>query len=217
MEGVEEDVQHTETTYADPQKVPEFFLKSGADSLAVAYGTSHGPNKGTNTDKVNTQIVKESHELLVKAGMNMNHFLVSHGSSTVPPELVAEVNKYGGQLNNANGIPMEKLQEATAFGIRKINIDTDLRIGITAVFRKYFSENPGIEESSELLGKIKQALDEDLSVIDPRGYLKVLDIELLRKNPVGTELEEVMKLVKEKIARHVEILCHSFGCVGLKV
>lgn len=217
LSGVEEDVQHAETTYADPDQVVEFFDKTGCDSLAIAYGTSHGPNKGANADKVNTEIVRQSHAALEKNGRNLKNFLVSHGSSIVPPELVAEINKYGGQIKEAHGIPLQRLQEAIKFGIRKINIDTDLRLGITATFRKYFVEHPKIEQSSELLAKIKEALDQNLDAIDPRKYLSAVPIELLRSDYKNTELEEVMQLVVERVASHVEYLCYQFGTAGLKV
>ncbi|MDD4351554.1 MAG: class II fructose-bisphosphate aldolase [Candidatus Gracilibacteria bacterium] len=216
LAGVEEDISHAETSYADPQKVVEFFKRSGCDSLAIAYGTSHGPNKGQNTSKVNTEIVRLSHEALVKNKMNMDHFLVSHGSSTVPHEMVAEINKYGGKIEKAHGIPMDRIQEAIKFGVRKVNIDTDLRLGITATFRKYFHDHPRIEQSSELLAKIKKVLDEKLDAIDPRQYLGVIDINLLRQDARGTELEEVMGLVQETVAKHVEMLCYKFGAAGLK-
>ena len=111
---------------------------------------------------------------------------------------------------------MEKIQEAIAAGIRKVNIDTDLRLGITATFRKYFSDNPGVEENSpEILQPIKKYLDEHPEVIDPRNYLGTIDIELLRDDPKGTDLEEVMELVMERIAEHVAMLTEKFGSAGL--
>jgi len=218
LAGVEEDVIHESTTYADPFLVPYFFNESGADALAVAYGTSHGPNKGSKggLENLAVYIVERSYQGMVAFGQNENHFLVSHGSSTVPQDIVAEINARGGNVQGAAGIPMEKLHEAIRAGIRKINIDTDLRLGITATFRKYFNENPGIEKTSaDVLEPIKKALDEQLDAIDPRAYLKAIDIELLRTNPKGTPLEEVMALVQERIAAHVEKLVHEFGSAGL--
>jgi len=218
LEGVEEDITHENTTYADPFLVPHFFHQTGVDALAISYGTSHGPNKGTRADleKLAVRIVNLSYQGLKAYGLNENHFLVSHGSSTVPQDLVKEINRYGGKIHNASGIPIEKIREAIASGIRKINIDTDLRLEITATFRKYFHDNPGIEQRSpEILQPIKKVLDENERVVDPRDYLKSVDIELLRKDPRGTDLEEVMALVKERIARHVERLVVQFGSAGL--
>jgi fructose-bisphosphate aldolase, class II len=216
LEGVEEDVIHETTTYADPFLVPYFFNETGADALAVAYGTSHGPNKGKGLEKLAVHIIRLSYQGLKAYGQNEKHFLVSHGSSTVPRELIAEINQYGGNIKDAAGIPMSKIQEAVAAGVRKINIDTDLRLGITATFRKYFHDNPGVEKKSPaVLQVIKKTLDEQPAAIDPRDYLKAIDVTLLRKDPKGTDLEEVMVLVKKRIADHVEKLVHDFGCAGL--
>ena len=218
LAGVEEDVIHETTTYADPFLVPYFFNESNADALAVAYGTSHGPNKGSSggLEKLAVHIVESSYKGLVAYGLNEHHFLVSHGSSTVPREIVDEINAQGGNVQGAAGIPMHKIQEAVQAGVRKINIDTDLRLSITATFRKWFNENPGIEKTSaDVLTPIKQALDEKLEAIDPRDYLKVIDITLLRSDPAGTVLEEVMSLVQSRIASHVEMLVHKFGCAGI--
>jgi len=215
LQGVEEDVVHESTTYADPTLVPNFFTMSGADALAVAYGTSHGPNKGSDISKLAVHIVKQSYGGMVANGLQNDHFLVGHGSSTVPQELIAEINSLGGEIKNAHGVPMEKILEAIASGIRKVNIDTDLRLGITATFRKYFTDNPGVEAKSEVLTKIKKALNENKAVVDPRDYLADVPKELLREAPDGTELEEVMVLVKERIAAHVEFLVHKFGSAGL--
>jgi fructose-bisphosphate aldolase class II len=216
LEGVEEDVIHETTTYADPFLVPYFFNETGADALAVAYGTSHGPNKGKGLEKLAVHIIRLSYQGLKAYGQNEKHFLVSHGSSTVPKELIAEINQFGGGIKDAAGIPMDKIQEAVAAGVRKINIDTDLRLGITATFRRYFHDNPGVEKKSpSVLQVIKKVLDEQPGAIDPRDYLKAIDITLLRKDPKGTDLEEVMVLVKQRIANHVEKLVHDFGCAGL--
>ncbi len=215
LSGVEEDIEHESTTYADPTLVPNFFKRSKVDALAIAYGTSHGPNKGANIGDVNTQIVRMSYEGMVANGLQNDHFLVGHGSSTVPANLVAEINKYGGDVKDAHGVPMRKIKEAIRFGIRKINIDTDLRLGITATFRKYFHDNPGAAKKSKVLRTIKKDLDSQPGVIDPRKYLGNVDKELLREDPRGTDLEEVMALVKKRIAGHVAKLVRQFGSAGL--
>ncbi len=216
LKGVEEDIVHEKTTYADPYLVPYFFHETGVDALAIAYGTSHGPNKGSGLERLAIDVVDMSYRGMRAYGQNQDHFLVSHGSSTVPHELVEELNSYGGKIKDASGIPMEKIQEAISAGVRKINIDTDLRLTITAAFRKYFLDNPGVENSSpDVLKPIKKILDEDRSVIDPRAYLKAIDISLLRRDPAGTDLEEIMEIVKERIAHHVEMLVYNFGSAGL--
>ena len=215
LAGVEEDVQHETTTYADPTLVPHFFRASNADALAVAYGTSHGPNKGSDISGLAVHIVKESYNGMVANNLQDDHFLVGHGSSTVPKELVDEINSCGGQLKDAHGVPMDKILEAIECGLRKINIDTDLRLGITATFRKYYQDNPGIEDTSEVLKDVKKCLDEQLDVVDPRDYLGVVPKDMLREPPAGTPLEEVMGSVKERIAEHVEFLVEKFGSAGL--
>jgi fructose-bisphosphate aldolase class II len=215
LAGVEEDVKAAATTYADPLLVPNFFAKSGADSLAVAYGTSHGPNKGAGLEKLAVHIVEQSHRGMEAYGQNLSHFLVSHGSSTVPQELIREINSYGGRMKDARGIPMDRIQAAIKAGIRKVNIDTDLRLGITATFRRYFVEHPGIEKRSDELAGIKQVLDANPAVMDPRDYFGHIDKARLRGDPKGTSLEEVMGLVKERVAGHVEHLCRAFGSAGL--
>ncbi len=216
LAGVEEDVVHAKTTYANPLLVPFFFDETGADALAIAYGTSHGPNKGSGLENLAVHIVDASYRGMTAYRQNEDHFLVSHGSSTVPRDLIDELNKYGGNVKGAAGIPMHKLKEAIKAGIRKINIDTDLRLGITALFRKYFKEHPGIEKGSPaILVPIKKVLDEHPEAIDPRDYLKVIPIELLRDDPKGTDLEEIMVMVRERIAQHVEMLVQEFGSAGL--
>jgi len=215
LEGVEEDIVHERTTYADPFLVPNFFAESHADMLAVAYGTSHGPNKGSDIGKVDVSVVARSYRGMCAYRQNVDHFLVGHGSSTVPPDMVEEINKYGGAIQDAHGVPMAKIKEAIAGGVRKVNIDTDLRLGITGVFRRWFHENPGVEDTDPILKSIKGVLDKELDVIDPRTYLDPVDRELLRKDPAGTPLEEVMARVKKKIAAHVEMLVHEFGSAGL--
>lgn len=215
LAGVEEDVMAEGTTYADPLLVPNFFGKSGVDSLAIAYGTSHGPDKGAGLEKLAVHIVEQSYAGLQAYKMNMDHCLVSHGSSTVPQELVREINSFGGNIKDARGIPMDRIQAAIKGGIRKVNIDTDLRLGITAVFRRYFVEHPGIENARPVLQPIKKALDAQPAAVDPRDYLGSVDIQLLRNDPKGTGLEEVMGLVKERLADHVAHLCRAFGSAGL--
>jgi len=134
----------------------------------------------------------------------------------VPQELVADICKYGGRFEKPmHGVPMERLHEAIAGGIRKINIDTDLRLGITARFREYFASHPGVEQTSEVLAGIKKALDEKLDAVDPRDYLGGVDKGLLRNSPAGTDLEEVMVSLKEWIAGHVQFLVEKFGSAGL--
>jgi len=218
LSGVEEDIESQKTVYADPKKVPAFFELTNADALAVAYGTSHGPNKGANIDQLKTAVVRDSHDNMVKAGLNDNHFLVGHGSSTVPPHIVEEINRCGGEIKDAHGVPMDKIKEGIAFGLRKINIDTDLRLGITAVARKFFLDNPSAAKC-KALARVEKALDIFRSAIDPREYLKFVEpFEILRDPPEESGVQEfvdLMALVKERIAGQVADLVGEFGSAGL--
>ena len=228
LSGVEEDIAHQKGVYADPKFVPVFFDRSKTDALAIAYGTSHGPNKGK-TEALNVDIVRESYEALKAHRMNLDRFLVSHGSSTVPAELVDEINRYGGSLKETSGVPEHKLLEAIDSGIRKINIDTDLRLGITATFRKYFHDHPDIENRSEALGLVKAMFDgkipakdkdgkpvDPAQFVDPRSYLQALmnaRPEMLRQDYRDFEDEayaEVMGLIGERVASHVCNLARLF-------
>ncbi len=218
LSGVEEDIQHEETVYAKPERVVEFFQRTNADALAIAYGTSHGPNKGSNINDLKTAIVKESYENMADAGLVDNHFLVGHGSSTVPQELIQEINELGGDLQGAQGVPLEKIKEGIEFGLRKVNIDTDLRLGITATTRKFFKDNPEAARE-DTLKEAKQVLDTQLDVIDPRDYFgAVKPFDILREPPAESGVEafvDLMALIKERIAKHVEFLVNEFGLNGL--
>jgi len=233
LAGVEEDVAHEKTTYADPKFVPMFFDRSGADALAIAYGTSHGANKGK-TGALNIGIVTESYQGMKANHMNLDHFLVGHGSSTVPKELVDEINSYGGKLKGTSGIPEYMIKAAIKEGIRKVNIDTDLRLGITAIFRKYFSDHKDIGKQSKILDVINKvftgetpAKDKDGNpvdsggLVDPRSYLDpvmAMDPNILREDYrtiKDTAFVEVMDLVRERIAEHVKMLAIMFGSAGL--
>ena len=166
---------------------------------------------------------------MIRERLNHKNWLVGHGSSTVPKELVNEINLYGGDIRDAQGVPMHILKKGIALGLRKINIDTDLRLGITATVRKYFHENPGIERRyPKTLGRIKKAFDGEIqmvakrkvidpkTVIDPRGYLGVIDISLLRGPPTDKSgLVELMGLIENRIADHVTMLVKEFGSADL--
>ena len=226
--GVEEDIESRVAVYADPLFVPVFFDRSGVDALAIAYGTSHGPNKG-NPSALDTSIVEKSYKMMKTSGQNLEHFLVGHGSSTVPKDLVDEINTYGGNLTDASGIPMDKIKEAIRYGLRKVNIDTDLRLGITGIFRKYlFEENPGAEEDSYALRLVKKVFTGETpsnvdpeKITDPRSYLQpIMDShpEMLRRDYRKSDDEafrEVMQRVKNRVANHVEYLAKEFGSYDL--
>ncbi len=156
LAGIEDDVNvaQEDAMYTDPEQAKEFVQRTGCDSLAIAIGTSHGAYKFKGEAKLRFDILKKIKELIP------NTPIVLHGASTVIPELVEMCNKYGAQIPGAKGVPDEMLHEASLNGVSKINVDTDLRLAMTAQIRKVFAEDP--------------------SVFDPRKYLTPAREEIKR-------------------------------------
>lgn len=146
LAGVEDEVSSEHSIYTDPDQAVEFVQRSGCDSLAIAIGTSHGAYKFAGEAKLDFARLEKITNMLP------GFPIVLHGSSSVPQEFVQMANKYGGEIGSASGVPEELLRKAATFGVCKINIDTDIRLAMTAVIRKYLAENP--------------------SHFDPRQYLK---------------------------------------------
>ena len=147
LAGVEDEVSvdASDAMYTDPDQAKEFVERTGCDSLAIAIGTSHGAYKFKGEAKLRFDILQKIKEKLP------NTPIVLHGASTVIPELVETCNKYGGDIPGAKGVPDEILHQASTLGVSKINVDTDLRLAMTAAIRKVFAEEP--------------------SKFDPRAYL----------------------------------------------
>ena len=138
LAGIEDDVNvdASDAMYTDPDQAEEFVRRTGCDSLAIAIGTSHGAYKFKGEAKLRFDILKEIKEKIP------NTPIVLHGASTVIPELVDMCNKFGGDIPGAKGVPDEILHEASISGVSKINVDTDLRLAMTAGIRKVFVEEP---------------------------------------------------------------------------
>jgi len=138
LAGIEDDVNvaASDAMYTDPNQAKEFVERTGCDSLAIAIGTSHGAYKFKGEAKLRFDILEKIKEKLP------NTPIVLHGASTVIPELVETCNKYGGNIPGAKGVPDEMLNEASKRGVSKINVDTDLRLAMTAEIRKVFAEAP---------------------------------------------------------------------------
>ncbi len=138
LAGIEDDVNVSEADamYTDPAQAEEFVRRTGVDSLAIAIGTSHGAYKFKGEAKLRFDILKQIKERIP------NTPIVLHGASTVIPELVNMCNEYGGNIPGAKGVPDEILHEASISGVSKINVDTDLRLAMTAGIRKVFTEEP---------------------------------------------------------------------------
>jgi fructose-bisphosphate aldolase, class II len=146
MRGDKEDGHGTEATMTreqlltDPEQAADFVKKTQLDALAIAIGTSHGAYKFTRKptgDILAIDRIKEIHRRIP------NTHLVMHGSSSVPQDLLAEIRKYGGSLKETYGVPVEEIQEGIRNGVRKVNIDTDIRIAMTGAMRRLMSLDRG--------------------------------------------------------------------------
>jgi fructose-bisphosphate aldolase class II len=157
--GIEEDVvgvSHDDISQhlADPNQVEEFVTKTGVDSLAVAIGTSHGAYKFKKEPKLAFDIIQEIADKLP------GFPLVMHGSSSVLKEFVDLINKYGGNMPNAMGVPEDAVSEAAKMAVCKVNIDTDLRLALTAKIRQVFAEKPAEFDPRKYLGPGRDAIRE---------------------------------------------------------
>lgn len=165
--GAEGTLSHDQLL-TDPEEAADFVAKTGVDALAIAIGTSHGAYKFTRPptgDILAIDRVKEIHKRIPDT------HLVMHGSSSVPQEWLKIINEYGGDMGETYGVPVEEIAEGIKHGVRKVNIDTDLRMASTGAIRRYFVKNP--------------------SAFDPRGYLKeatqaMKDICVARYEAFGT-------------------------------
>jgi fructose-bisphosphate aldolase class II len=138
----------------DPEEAAQFVKATQLDALAIAIGTSHGAYKFTRPptgDVLAISRVKEIHARIP------NTHLVMHGSSSVPQDLLALINQYGGKMKETYGVPVSEIQEAIKFGVRKINIDTDIRLAMTAAVRKFLFENPEKFDAREWLKPAREA------------------------------------------------------------
>jgi len=165
LAGIEDDVNVSadDAMFTDPAQAEEFVRRTGCDSLAIAIGTSHGAYKFKGEAKLRFDILAKIKERIP------NTPIVLHGASTVIPELVAQCNEYGADIPGAKGVPDEMLHEASISGVSKINVDTDLRLAMTAAIRKVFAEEP--------------------SAFDPRKYLT--PARDLIKETVGHKIRDV--------------------------
>lgn len=154
LAGVEDAVKVAakDATYTDPDQAVEFVERTGCDSLAIAIGTSHGAYKFKGKPELDFARLEKITKMLP------GYPLVLHGASTVIPSFVEECNKYGGKLDGAQGVPEDMLLKAGTFGVCKINIDTDLRLAMTASIRKYFTEHPGDFDPRQYLGPAREAI-----------------------------------------------------------
>ena len=158
LAGIEDEVKVEEghASYTRPEEVQEFVERTGCDSLAIAIGTSHGAYKFKPGTKPQLRF-----DVLAAVEKNLPGFpIVLHGASSVPQEFVAEINKYGGNMPGAIGVPEDQLRQAARSAVCKINIDSDLRLAMTASIRKYFAEHPADFDPRQYLKPARAAIKE---------------------------------------------------------
>ena len=176
LAGVEDDVVAEHSSYTRPEEVEDFVNRTGVDSLAISIGTSHGaykftPKQCTRNEKGILVPPPLRFDILTEIEKRLPEFpIVLHGASSVPQEFVAEINSLGGKLPDAVGIPEEQLRQAAKMAVCKINIDSDIRLAMTAGIRRVFNNDP--------------------SIFDPRGYLSVARTEV--KNMVKHKIVNVL-------------------------
>lgn len=154
LAGIEDDVNVAHHSYTDPAQVEEFVTKTGVDSLAIAIGTSHGAFKFKPGQKPELRF-----DILEDVSKRLPGFpIVLHGASSVIPEFVAKVNQYGGNMPDAIGIPEEMLRQAATSAVCKINIDSDLRLAMTAAIREHFALHPGDFDPRQYLTPARAAI-----------------------------------------------------------
>jgi fructose-bisphosphate aldolase class II len=203
MKGDKEDGHGTDATMTmdqlltDPEQAADFVKRTQLDALAIAIGTSHGAYKFTRKptgDILAIDRIKEINRRLP------NTHLVMHGSSSVPQDLLATINQYGGKMKETYGVPVEEIQKAIKFGVRKINIDTDIRLAMTAACRKFLWENPDKFDAREWL---KPAREAAMSICKQR-YLE-FGCEGQGSNVKGDSLQVVAaKYAKGELAQLVK-------------
>ncbi len=154
LAGVEDNIKvdARSATFTDPDEAVEFVERTGVDSLAIAIGTSHGAYKFKGEPYLDYERLKKIHSLLPDTP------LVLHGASSVLKEFVDRCNKFGGQIPGAQGVPEEMIRESTKYGICKVNIDTDLRLAMTAEIRRILIENPSEFDPRKYLGPGRDAI-----------------------------------------------------------
>ena len=154
LAGIEDNIKvdARNATFTVPEEAAEFVEKTGVDSLAVAIGTSHGAYKFKGTPYLDFERLEEIHKLIPDTP------LVLHGASTVLPEFVEKCNEYGGNIPGAQGVPEDMIRTATKHGVCRVNIDTDLRLAMTAEIRKHFAEHPEDFDPRKYLGPARDAI-----------------------------------------------------------
>ena len=169
LAGIEDDVNVSaeDASYTKPEQVQDFVTRTGVDSLAIAIGTSHGAFKFKPGQDPKIRI-----DILEEVEARLPGFpIVLHGASSVPQEFVALINQYGGAMDNAIGIPESELRKAAGKAVCKINIDSDLRLAMTAAIRQYMAENPSHFDPRQYLKPAREAIQKmvEHKIVDVLG------------------------------------------------
>jgi fructose-bisphosphate aldolase class II len=190
--GAEGKLSH-EQLLTDPEEAARFVKETGADALAIAIGTSHGAYKFTRPptgDILAIERIKEIH-----ARIPDTH-LVMHGSSSVPQDWLQIINSYGGDMGETYGVPVEEIQEGIRNGVRKVNIDTDLRMASTGAIRKHLAENPKnfdprkyLKAATQAMTEICKARYEAFGTAGNASKIKAVDLETMAKRYESGELD----------------------------
>ena len=180
LAGIEDEVKVSEedSSYTHPEEVQEFVQRTGCDSLAIAIGTSHGAYKFKPE-----QCTRNADGILVPPPLRFDVLrevekrlpgfpIVLHGSSSVPQEFVRKINEFGGQMPNAIGVPEDQLRQAARSAVCKINIDSDLRLAMTATIREHFANHPGDFDPRQYLKPARQAIKDMVAhkIVDVLGF-----------------------------------------------
>ena len=154
LAGIEDavNVKEEDAMFTNPDEVEEFVARTGVDSLAIAIGTSHGAYKFKGEPKLRFDILEEVQRRLP------GFPIVLHGASSVIPEYVDQINQFGGKMPGARGVPEEMLRKAASMAVCKINIDSDLRLAMTATIRKVFAESPSEFDPRKYLGPAREEI-----------------------------------------------------------
>ena len=186
-----------EQLLTDPGQAADFVQKTQCDALAIAIGTSHGAYKFSRKptgDILAVARIKEIHARIP------NTHLVMHGSSSVPQELLAEIRQFGGDMKETYGVPVEEIQEGIKHGVRKVNIDTDIRLAMTGAIRRYFAENPGkfdprdyLKPAREAAKKICLARYQAFGCTGQASRIKPMSLEKMAARYKAGELAQVVK------------------------
>ncbi|MEY3996515.1 MAG: fructose-bisphosphate aldolase, class Calvin cycle subtype [Pseudomonadota bacterium] len=203
MQGDKEDGHGTdaimtrEQLLTDPEQAADFVQRTQLDALAIAIGTSHGAYKFTR--KPTGDILAIDRVIEINRRIPNTH-LVMHGSSSVPQELLAQINQYGGQMRTTYGVPVEEIQKAIKFGVRKINIDTDIRLAMTGAVRQFMFENPDKFDAREWLKPARAAAQAickqryiEFNCEGQAGKLKPLSLNQMAQQYSAGQLNQVVR------------------------